>query len=246
VRYLLASDLHGNQDALEAVLRHARGLYDHVVCCGDLVGYGPDPNAVLEWARNSLVAVIRGNHDRVCCGLDDLENFNPIAQTASLWTMAELKPENLAWLRGLPRGPVTIDGFAIAHGSPLDEDEYVFTLDDAGNLFDYMESSVTFIGHTHVQGGFAWAQGRRRLIARPRSFESEVGFHADPDGIYLVNPGSTGQPRDADPRAAYAVFDSESRLVTLHRVSYDFAAVQRKIERAGLPPELGYRLAVGR
>jgi diadenosine tetraphosphatase ApaH/serine/threonine PP2A family protein phosphatase len=246
VRYLLISDLHGNYEALAAVLDHARGHYDRIVCCGDLVGYGPDPNRIVEWARANLFAVIRGNHDRACCGIDDLEWFNPIAQAASRWTMAELTPENTAWLRTLPRGPIAVNGFTIAHGSPLDEDEYISSLTDADNLYDYLESSVTFIGHTHLQGGFAWSEGNRSAIARPKSSESVVGFRLDPDGIYLINPGSTGQPRDADPRAAYAIFHSEERAVTLHRVAYDFDAVRQKIENSGLPPALGWRLAFGK
>jgi predicted phosphodiesterase len=246
VRYLLISDLHGNQEALEAVLENAHGRYDHIVCCGDLVGYGPDPNFVVDWARTHLLAVIRGNHDRACCGLEDLEWFNPVAQTASRWTMGQLSAESLDWLRGLPQGPIAVDGFLVAHGSPLDEDEYIASPTDAANLFEYLESSVTFIGHTHLQGGFAWTDGRRQAIARPRSWEAHTRLHLDPDGVYLINPGSTGQPRDNDPRAAYAIYDSESRDVTLHRVGYDFERVRKKIEEAGLPPALGWRLAFGR
>ncbi len=250
MRYLLISDLHANYEALEAVLEQARGQYDRIVCCGDLVGYGPDPNRVVEWARENLFAVIRGNHDRACCGLDDLEWFNPVAQEASRWTIAELTAGNSAWLRALPCGPIAVDSFLIAHGSPLDEDEYVSSLTDADNLYGYLESSVTFIGHTHLQGGFAWTEGRRRAIARPEKSEPVVGFGLDPDGIYLINPGSTGQPRDADPRAAYAILhvgeNAAEKAVTLHRVAYDFEAVRQKIESAGLPPALGWRLGFGK
>jgi predicted phosphodiesterase len=246
VRYLLISDLHGNWEALEAVLVSTCGQYDHIVCCGDLVGYGPDPNRVVEWARANLLVVIRGNHDRACCGLEDLEWFNPVAQTASRWTMSELSAESLDWLRGLPQGPVAVDGFLVAHGSPLDEDEYIASPTDAANLFEYLESSVTFIGHTHLQGGFMWRDGVGEAIARPRSWEHQTRLHIEPGGIYLINPGSTGQPRDNDPRAACAIFDSEKREVTLLRMAYDYEAVQEKIERAGLPPALGLRLGFGR
>lgn len=246
MRYLLISDLHGNLEALESVLEDAKGQYDRIVCCGDLVGYGPDPNGVVDWARANLFAVIRGNHDRACCGLEDLEWFNPIAQSASRWTMAHLSPENLEWLRALPRGPVVIDGFSLAHGSPLDEDEYIASSADAANVFDYLDHAITFIGHTHLQGGFLWADGRREAIARPRRDEHEVRIRLSPDGIYLINPGSTGQPRDTDPRAAYALYDNESRDLVLRRVAYDHDAVRRKIEAAGLPPALGFRLAHGR
>ena len=246
MRYLLISDLHGNREGLEAVLDNARERYDRIVCCGDLVGYGPDPNFVVDWARANVAAAIRGNHDRACCGMEDLEWFNPVAQTATRWTMAALTQENLEYLRGLPRGPMAVDGFLLAHGSPLDEDEYIATAVDAANVFDYLESSITFIGHTHLQGGFMWTDGQRGSIARPRSWENQTRLHLDEHGIYLINPGSTGQPRDHDPRAAYAIFDSETRDVTLHRVSYDFDAVRKKIEDAGLPEALGLRLAFGR
>jgi predicted phosphodiesterase len=246
LRYLLISDLHGNLEALDSVLEDARGQYDQIVCCGDLVGYGPDPNRVVDWARASLLAVIRGNHDRACCGIDDLEWFNPVAQAATRWTMSQLSPENLHWLRALPRGPIAVNGFSLAHGSPLDEDEYIASLSDAANVFDYLDMAITFFGHTHLQGGFSWANGRREAIPRPRKDEREVRLRLDPDAIYLLNPGSTGQPRDADPRAAYALFDSESKEVALRRVSYDCEAVRRKIDAAGLPAALGQRLAFGR
>jgi diadenosine tetraphosphatase ApaH/serine/threonine PP2A family protein phosphatase len=246
VRYLVLSDLHGNWEALQAVLADARGGYDKIVCCGDLVGYGPDPNRIIDWARTDLAAVIRGNHDRACCGLDNLEWFNPVAQEASRWTMARLTCESLLWLRNLPAGPLVVDGFMLAHGSPLDEDEYLMTLTDAANIFGYLEANLTFFGHTHLQGGFAWERGRRRLIWRPAEDRSESFLHVSADGLYLVNPGSVGQPRDSDARAAYGIYDSTAREITLRRVRYDFEAVRQKIESQGLPPVLGARLAHGR
>ncbi len=246
MRYFLISDLHGNWEALEATIADAHGLYEQIICCGDLVGYGPDPNRVIGWARTHLETVIRGNHDRACCGLEDLEWFNPVAQAATRWTMGQLSEDNLEWLRSLPQGPVVLDGFALAHGSPLDEDEYIASLDDAANVFEYLNSAITFFGHTHLQGGFVWANGRREAIPRPQSHQRQLRMHVDPDGIYLINPGSTGQPRDGDPRAAYAILDTETRDFLLRRVAYDTTAVRHKIERAGLPPALGSRLAVGR
>lgn len=246
MRYLVLSDLHGNWEALEAVLRDAQGKYDKIVCCGDLVGYGPDPNRIIDWARSEVSAVIRGNHDRACCGLDDLEWFNPVAQEASRWTMAALTHKSLGWLRALPAGPIVVDGFMLAHGSPLDEDEYLMTLTDAANIFGYLEANLTFFGHTHLQGGFAREHGRRRLIWRPMEGESTSFVHVDAEGLYLVNPGSVGQPRDTDARSAYAIYDSAGRDVALHRVAYDYDAVRHKIESVGLPPVLGARLAQGR
>jgi predicted phosphodiesterase len=246
VRYLVVSDLHGNWDALEAVLKDARGRYDRIVCCGDLVGYGPDPNRIVDWARENLLSVIRGNHDRACCGLDDLEWFNPVAQEASRWTMAHLTEQSLAWLRALPAGPIVVDGFMMAHGSPLDEDEYLMTLTDAANIFGYLEANLTFFGHTHLQGGFAWENGRRRMIWRPMEDQSVSYVHVSADALYLVNPGSVGQPRDTDARAAYAIYDSTTQDVAMLRVGYDHESVRHRIELAGLPPILGARLGQGR
>ena len=249
MRYLVISDLHSNLEALEAVLAAASGLYDRIVCCGDLAGYGPDPNPVIDWARASLHAVIRGNHDRVCCGLDSLEWFNPVAKIATTWTVSHLTPENFAWLRALETGPMAVDGFRLIHGSPLDEDEYVVSLADARNVFSYLEGRLGFFGHTHLQGGFAWMNGRYSLLSpvgpqdrRPALTELTL----DPGGSYLINPGSVGQPRDGDARAAWAVYDNERGEVTLHRTPYDWAATWRKVVAAGLPDVLGSRLERGR
>jgi hypothetical protein len=132
VRYLILSDIHANWEGLEAVLEHAAGKYDQVLCCGDLIGYGADPNAVTEWVRAHAAAVVRGNHDKASVGLDDLEWFNPVARAAAVWTQRELTPENAAYIRNLPKGPLMLDGFQVVHGSPLDEDEYILGAADAG------------------------------------------------------------------------------------------------------------------
>lgn len=246
MRYLVISDLHSNQEALEAVVDDARGKYDKVVCCGDLVGYGPDANRVVDWARANLDAAIRGNHDRACSGLEDLENFNPAARTAILWTMAQLTEANVEYLRGLPAGPLTVDGFQLVHGSPLDEDEYLMSFEDARNVFPYLEGGITFFGHTHVQCLFGLVGGRYQAIGAPDPWAHRTKLPLDRDGAYLINPGSVGQPRDRDARAAYAFFDSESWEVTQRRIGYDHEATRRKIEAAGLPDVLGTRLEFGR
>lgn len=246
MRYLIVSDVHSNWEALEAVLAAARGQYDRIVCCGDLAGYGPDPNRVLDWARANLHAVVRGNHDRACCGLEDLEWFNPIARAATVWTIAHLSPSNFEYLRELPAGPVRVNGFQLIHGSPLDEDEYVISASDARNVFDYLEANITFFGHTHLQCGYAHVDGYFQIMRPLDPFLGEVWHRLDPDGIYLINAGSVGQPRDGDSRAAYALFDSEALEVVQRRVPYDYGATGRKIEAAGLPDVLGSRLAIGR
>ena len=245
MRYLIVSDPHSNWEALGAVLADAAGQYDSIVCCGDLAGYGPDPNRVIEWARANVHAVVRGNHDRACAGMEDLEWFNPVARTATIWTMAQLTTDNLEYLRRLPQGPVILDGFQLVHGSPLDEDEYVTSVESARNVFSYLESNVTFFGHTHLQGGFEWIGGRYKSIQRPKAWQSELQFRLDPDAAYLINPGSVGQPRDGDPRAAYALFDTSSRDVALHRIAYDSETTSRKIQSSGLPGVLAARLALG-
>ncbi len=246
MRYLLLSDLHGNWEALDAVLADARGQYDRIVSCGDLVGYGPDPNRVVEWARQHLYAVIRGNHDRANCGLEDIEWFNPVAQIATRWTISKLSAENVSYLRNLEQGPVLVDCFLLVHGSPVDEDEYIASMADAANVAGYLEGSITFFGHTHLQGGFFWWDGEQYSLPAPEAAEHETNCLLEPDALWLVNPGSVGQPRDGDPRAAYALFDCESRQLSLRRVAYDWDTVRRKIDQAGLPSVLGFRLAHGR
>ena len=245
MRYLILSDIHSNWEALQAVLRHSRGAHDTVLCCGDLVGYGADPNRVVDWARQNQVLVVRGNHDKSCVGLDDLEWFNPVARSAALWTERTLTPENLSYLRNLPRGPVSVDSFQILHGSPLDEDEYLVSTLAASQVTAYLETSLSFFGHTHIQGGFIFRQnGVRRIEQTAADLESQV-LELEEDALYLINPGSVGQPRDADPRAAYVLYQPQQRRLEFRRVSYPIEKAQAKILKAGLPELLAARLATG-
>jgi predicted phosphodiesterase len=245
VRYLILSDIHANWEALQAVLDHARGAYDTVLCCGDLVGYGADPNRAVDWIRQKQVVTVRGNHDKACAGLDDLEWFNPVARSAAVWTERALTPENLAYLRNLPRGPLTVEGFQILHGSPLDEDEYLVSTLAASQVTEYLETSLSFFGHTHVQGGFIFRRtGVRRIEQTSAELESQV-LELEDDVLYLVNPGSVGQPRDADPRAAYLLYEPGERRIEFRRVSYPIEKAQAKILKAGLPELLAGRLATG-
>jgi predicted phosphodiesterase len=246
VRYLIVSDLHANLEALDAVLAAAAGHYDRPLCCGDIVGYGADPNPVCDWVRAQCPLVVRGNHDRACTGMDDLEWFNPVARSAAQWTLRVLSPENAGYIRALPRGPITVDGFQVAHGSLQDEDEYVISASEAGDAFTYMETRLAFFGHTHVQGGFIWNLSRVETILRVPTQAGEANLEIDSDCAYLINPGSTGQPRDGDPRAAYAIYDTGEKQITYYRVGYDVEAAQKKIHAAGLPPILADRLSLGR
>ena len=246
MRYLIVSDLHANWQALEAVVQETAGRYDRALCCGDLIGYCADPNPVIEWVRDNCAAIVRGNHDRACTGQEDLEWFNPVARQAALWTQAALTPANTEYVTGLAKGPLDIDGFQLSHGSPFDEDEYVLGADEAEQAFGYLERRLAFFGHTHLQGGFIWNCARVELIPRPSLHSHRHLLEVDPACGYLINPGSVGQPRDGDPRAAYAIFDSDAAIVAYHRVEYDVELAQHRIRASGLPAVLADRLSAGR
>lgn len=248
MRYLLISDLHSNLEALEACLELARGKYEQALCLGDLVGYGPDPNAVVERTRALAQVIIRGNHDKACAGVNDAEDFNPLARWATKWTREELSAENFSFLRALPPGPVMVDQFQLVHGSPLDEDEYLVSPREALPLLISLEVQTVCFGHTHFQGGFMRsANGGFETIHAPlaeTNFSWTLQFQ--PEGRYLINPGSVGQPRDGDWRAAFAIFDSEKRAVEYFRTPYNMTKTQLKMHQAGLPEPLIRRLEFGR
>jgi diadenosine tetraphosphatase ApaH/serine/threonine PP2A family protein phosphatase len=239
VPHLILSDIHGNIEALNAVVEDARGLYSTIACLGDLVGYGADPNAVVEWIRANCAAVIRGNHDRACVSNEAVDNYNPAARASVLWTRNSLTEESKAYLRELPRGPKFFEEADLVHGSPVDEDDYVVTPDDANQVRPVVARRVTFFGHTHIQGGFQLTRFGSKRIPRNRVLEIA------PDDHYLVNPGSVGQPRDRDPGAAYALYDPSSGTVEFRRVAYDVDAAAHKILNAGLPDFLAVRLFEG-
>jgi predicted phosphodiesterase len=248
MRYLILSDIHANLEALEAVLAAAPPeRFDRVLVLGDIVGYGADPNAVVDRVRALQPhATIRGNHDKVASGVQSAEGFNHAARFAALWTHDHLTPQNREFLGGLPVGPLVIDDLVeICHGSPDDEDEYIFEHVDAIEALRATTQQLCFFGHTHVALAYWLSQRDFDMIVVPDT-ESETRLHIEPDRRYLINPGSIGQPRDGDPRAAYATFDSETMDVVLYRVAYDVAAAQAKIAKAGLPEGLARRLALGK
>ncbi len=242
MRYLVISDIHGNWEALAAVLRDATDQYDQVLCCGDIVGYGADPNPVTEWVRDHATAVIRGNHDRACSTLTGIEWFNPLAQAATRWTHRALSDANRAWLNELPAGPLQVEDFQLVHGSPVNEDEYLVSLQEAKEAFSVAEQHLTFFGHTHIQGGFERRQNRTMQWSLA---DLQHPMMVDDVASYLVNPGSVGQPRDHDQRASYALFDRALRILELRRTEYDISAAQLKIVKAGLPEPLAIRLGFG-
>jgi len=251
LRILLLSDIHSNLEALEACL-DSLPSFEAVVNLGDIVGYGASPNEVTSKVREMGGSVVRGNHDRVVAGLDNLETFNPIAALAALWNRGQLTPPHLEWLRALPQGPMALEecpGVQFVHGAPEDEDRYVVTVEDSIETLAATEARITFFGHTHIQGVFCLRSGivenlypEYPTIGNEETWE----FPVEPDASYLINPGSIGQPRDGDWRAAFALFDSERSVVTFYRVPYDLRKAQERIFAANLPPRLATRLAAGR
>lgn len=246
MRYLILSDMHANWDAFQTVLRHARRKrFEAVLVLGDLVGYGAAPNQVVEAVRDlrGAVHVVRGNHDKVVGEVDSGNQFNPAALAAARWTTGRLTEANLRYVRELPEGPRQVtEHFAICHGSPLDEDAYVFSDFDAHTIFAGYPAPLTFFGHTHIPSLFALRDGSIELRAL-RGGRGKLTLNRDVR--YLINPGSIGQPRDRDPRAAYMIYDSDRRTVRWYRLAYDVSKAQRRIRQAGLPGVLAERLAVG-
>jgi predicted phosphodiesterase len=252
VRILVLSDIHSNLEALEACLA-AAPPHDLVVNLGDVVGYGASPNEVIKQVRALGELFVRGNHDKAVCGITDLKDFNPVAGIAALWTREQLSTESLEWLTALPHGPVSVDGLEdvqFVHGSPIDEDEYVVTLHDAIQPLLLSSSAVTFFGHTHIQGSFFTTSQDKSDVAYPdykTIGQRETSEFPLKDGVrYLINPGSVGQPRDGNWRAAFAVFDTDARIITFCRAPYNLKSAQDRILDANLPLRLATRLAAGR
>lgn len=245
MRYLVISDIHANWYALEAVLADAADEFDQIVCCGDLVGYNPHPARVIDWTKRRCAAVIRGNHDKAVAGLDDLEWFNEVARAAAEWTMSVLNTDELQYLRDLSKGPLELEGFAVCHGSVQDEDEYTTSVSEAVPSFAHTRQPLTFFGHTHLQGGFFSKYGRAGAVAQVRRRCRDATIALETDALYLINPGAVGQPRDGDPRAAYAIYDADQQLITLRRVGYPIQKTADDIRKAGLPEILAVRLFQG-
>ena len=246
MKYLILSDIHANHEALRAVLAHVRRKrWDKAIVLGDVVGYGANPNQTVGMVRalRPLVA-IRGNHDKVCSGIEDGEMFNRVALQAAMWTRRKLTPSNLRWLQSLPEGPVVVDGaFAVAHGTPIDEDAYIFGEIEALNVFRQTAFPLCFFGHSHFPVVFGLSpEAIQTVLTAPPSFR----FRLQPDVRYLVNPGSIGQPRDGIPLASFAMYDTETRSVSVYRLPYRIERAQQKILDAGLPRPLADRLALGR
>jgi diadenosine tetraphosphatase ApaH/serine/threonine PP2A family protein phosphatase len=247
MRYLVLTDIHANLEALEACVADAvPRTFDQTLVLGDLVGYGGDPNAVVERIQSlKPAAIVRGNHDKVACGLEEAEGFNAVAKSAAKWTLEVLTPEHREWLCALPAGPIDVDDVVeICHGSPFDEDAYIFDELDAVRALKFSNRPLCLFGHTHYPVTFELFNDSFDSVGSAGAPQTQVQMK---NGYkYLINPGSVGQPRDGDPRAAYAIVDTTLRRVELYRTRYAVEDAQTKVVKAGLPDVLAQRLAVGR
>ena len=239
MRIAVLSDIHSNLVALDAVLAHL-GTVDAIWHLGDVVGYGPEPDAVVERLASLGAVGVRGNHDAAAAGGREIEYFNPEARAAMEWTRARITPRTRDWLAALPEQHIEGD-VTMVHGSPRDPIwEYVTSLSIAGAGIALLSTSLGLHGHTHVPIAFVMTDGRLEVVAPSDGSGVELG-----DRVALVNPGSVGQPRDGDPRASYLVLDADARSITWHRVGYDITAVMAAMRADGLPDRLAERLLHG-
>lgn len=241
MRILVISDIHANLTALDAVLQDA-GPVDATWCLGDLVGYGPDPNECVARVRElTQIVCLLGNHDSAALEQIDLDTFNPEARQAIRWTQQTLSPESIEFLRGLSE-KIVIDPVTLAHGSPRQPVwEYLLDTRTATLNFSFFETPYCFVGHTHLPVLYYLPDESRiaRLVVPEAYMQLTLAARS------ILNPGSVGQPRDRDPRAAYGIFEPEQNLWEYRRVCYDIPAVQSRMEGAGLPARHIQRLAAG-
>jgi diadenosine tetraphosphatase ApaH/serine/threonine PP2A family protein phosphatase len=243
MRVLIISDIHANQPALEAVLKDA-GSTDEVWCLGDLVGYGPSPNEAIERLRGlpNLAVCLLGNHDVAILGEMNFAVFNTDARKSLIWQQQTVTADNMEYLRGLPQETLAKGQVTLAHGSPRDPVwEYILNTLIARLNFEAFTNPYCFVGHTHIQCYFQLEVEKDRVSLEVPA----VGHTVRLSPRAILNPGSVGQPRDRDPRAAYAIYDSEAGTWEPHRVAYNIAAVQKLIRAAGLPEKHAVRLAEG-
>ena len=222
MRYGIIADVHGNLEALLSVMEALSGKADQVICLGDIIGYGPNPNECCDIIKKNQIISISGNHEKAVLGEMPIAWFNPSAAKAIHWTRAELKLENIDFIKGLP--PVLeLDDFEIVHGSlAYPAEEYLENIFVAVPTFNLMTKPVLFVGHTHRPLVLNYAEKK------------------------IINPGSVGQPRDGDPRAAFGLIETDTMTFEFHRVEYDIHTAARRVVQAGLPEDLAWRLEKGK
>lgn len=243
MRVLVISDIHANLTAFQAVLKDA-GTVDEIWCLGDMIGYGPDPNQVVDLIRSlpNLTACLLGNHDVALLGDMNFAIFNPEARKSLLWQQAHISTDNLAYLRTLPQKTLVRQNVTLAHGSPRDPVwEYILNTLVARLNFDAFETPYCFVGHSHLQCYFQLDMVKDRVSLD--AFAINKVAKLTPRTI--LNPGSVGQPRDRNPLAAYAIYNPDAETWEPRRVEYDIASVQKRIRAAGLPEKHAARLTDG-
>lgn len=248
MRTLIVSDIHSNLTALDTVLAAARadGEIDAVWSLGDNVGYGPQPSEVLARLQELDATVVAGNHDRAATGAISVDDFNEVAATAAIWTSEQLSAEDIEYIERLPEVANPTDSFTIVHGTlRLPIWEYLYSHEAAQAHLALQETPFSCVGHTHVPMLVVEDEGSPRGCELYRKNDGEV-IELNGDAKLVINPGSVGQPRDGDPRAAYAIYDDEARTVTQHRVEYAIAETQKLMKKADLPRRLIDRLSEGR
>ncbi len=242
MKLALISDIHGNLEALSAVLDHIESEHvDRIHCLGDVVGYGSDPLACLELVSESCDIRLMGNHEYAILGLESTESYVQAARVSAEWTRKQLTEDKFALIAGFEMEHVS-DELHLVHASPFEPDlwHYILSPEEAAMAFEHFRGSICFHGHSHLPLIFSEVPG-----SLPRQ---KIGhsFFPDEENRYLVNIGSVGQPRDNDPRACYVTFDTDEREVTYHRAEYDIKTAQQKMAQAQLPEMLIHRLSVGR
>lgn len=244
MKYLVFSDIHSNLEAFKKLLATKKSKnVDAFIFLGDLVGYGPNPNEVIDLFREqNSVHYIRGNHDKVIADLESSSLFNPVAAFSAEWSKVQLNEQNQKFLKNLKKGPLVVDHFiTLSHGSTFDEDYYVFSIFEAAESFKFMDTSIGFFGHTHFPIMYLLRNERIDTV----SLTSNTKIKLDPNTKYLINPGSIGQPRDKNPNPSYIIYDSQKKEITFQRFSYNFQGTQKKIREFGLPEILASRLESG-
>ncbi len=242
MRIAIYSDVHGNLEAFEGVLKDIkREDVDKKVFLGDIVGYGPNPNECIELLRENADVILAGNHDWAAVGLTDSEYFNPYAKASLFWTMEALTDVNKAFLKELSPTKME-DAIQFAHSTPLEPQEwrYILTMQDATDNYDSLEKDLCFVGHSHQPVIIEYADAANIVPIR------DIYKTLEKNRKYIVNVGSVGQSRDSNPDSCYVVYDSKTQNIEFRRVEYDVARVQKKMEKHKLPQYLIERLGLGR
>jgi predicted phosphodiesterase len=244
MRYAIISDIHSNLTALQAVLDdiEARGEFERIWCLGDIVGYGPDPKECIALLRQYDHICVAGNHDWGAIGKIDIDDFNPEAAAACRWTGQQLDQQDVDYLANLPL-VISEGDFTLAHGSPREPIwEYLVSIHVARVSFNYFKTKFCLVGHSHVPVVFeSLAPDGECLL---HEFNSDMPLNLGENRL-VINPGGLGQPRDGDPRASYAIYDSDHNVIWHYRVPYDVASTQQRMKEYGLPYRLAARLSHG-